>query len=147
MTGWRIGWMVLPDDILRRTQILQQNLFIAAPTLSQVAATAALGERAYAEAQKAHYAQNRPLLVEGLRRLGFGVDDSDGAFYAYADASRFTNDSLGFCRTMLEQGGVAANPGIDFDRTNGHRYIRFSYAGSRDTMEKALDRLASFLRR
>jgi len=147
MTGWRIGWMVLPEDILRRTQILQQNLFIAAPTLSQVAATAALGERDYAEAQKAHYAQNRPLLTEGLRGLGFGVDEGDGAFYAYADASRFTNDSLRFCRTMLEEGGVAASPGVDFDRTNGHRYIRFSYAGSRETIEKALDKLGAFLKR
>ena len=74
MTGWRIGWMVLPEDVLRRTQILQQNLFIAAPTLSQVAATAALGERDYSEEQKAHYAANRPLLTQGLRALGFGVD-------------------------------------------------------------------------
>lgn len=147
MTGWRIGWMVLPDDILRRTQILQQNLFIAAPTLSQVAATAALGERAYSDAQKDHYALNRPLLTAGLRSLGFGVDESDGAFYAYADASRFTNDSLDFCKRMLMEAGVAASPGVDFDRVNGGRFMRFSYAGSRQTMEKALDRLARFLPR
>jgi aspartate/methionine/tyrosine aminotransferase len=147
MTGWRIGWMVLPDDMLRRTQILQQNLFIAAPTLSQVAATAALAERDYSEAQKANYAVNRPLLNGGLRALGFGVDEADGAFYAYADASRFTNDSLSFCRKMLEEAGVAASPGVDFDRVNGGRYIRFSYAGSRQTMEKALDRLHGYLRR
>lgn len=147
MTGWRIGWMVLPDDILRRTQILQQNLFIAAPTLSQVAATAALGERAYSDAQKDHYAQNMPLLTAGLRSLGFGVDESDGAFYAYADASRFTNDSLDFCKRMLMEAGVAASPGVDFDRVNGGRFMRFSYAGSRQTMEKALDRLARFLPR
>lgn len=145
MTGWRIGWMVLPDDILRRTQILQQNLFIAAPTLSQVAATAALGERDYAEAQKAHYAANRPLLTEGLRALGFGVDEGDGAFYAYADASRFTNDSLAFCKRMLAEAGVAASPGVDFDRVNGGRYVRFSYAGSRETVDKALERLRQFL--
>ncbi|MEO9229750.1 MAG: aminotransferase class I/II-fold pyridoxal phosphate-dependent enzyme [Devosia sp.] len=147
MTGWRIGWMVLPEDVLRRTQILQQNLFIAAPTLSQVAATAALGERDYSEAQKAHYAANRPRLTEGLRALGFGVDEGAGAFYAYADASRFTNDSLGFCRRMLAEAGVAASPGVDFDRVNGGRFVRFSYAGSRQTMEKALDRIASFLQR
>jgi aspartate/methionine/tyrosine aminotransferase len=146
MTGWRIGWMVLPDDILRRTQILQQNLFIAAPTLSQVAALAALGERDYSEAQKAHYAANRPLLTEGLRALGFGVDEGDGAFYAYADASRFTNDSLAFCKRMLNEAGVAASPGVDFDRVNGGRFVRFSYAGSRETMEKALQRLAPFLK-
>jgi aspartate/methionine/tyrosine aminotransferase len=147
MTGWRIGWMVLPDDILRRTQVLQQNLFIAAPTLSQVAATAALGERDYSDAQKALYAANRPMLTEGLRSLGFGVDEGDGAFYAYADASRFTNDALAFCRRMLAEAGVAASPGVDFDRINGNRFVRFSYAGSRQTMEKALDRLKVFLPR
>ena len=145
MTGWRIGWMVLPDDILRRTQILQQNLFIAAPTLSQVAATVALGERDYAEAQKAHYAANRPLLTDGLRALGFGVDMGDGAFYAYADASRFTNDSLAFCKRLLVEAGVAASPGVDFDRVNGGRYLRFSYAGSRETVDKALERMRRFL--
>ena len=147
MTGWRIGWMVLPDDILRRTQMLQQNLFIAAPTLSQIAATVALGERDYAEEQKAHYAENRPLLSGGLRSLGFAVDESDGAFYAYADVGGFTNDSLSFCKELLEVAGVAATPGIDFDRVNGHRFVRFSYAGSKPTMEKALDRIAGFLRR
>ena len=147
MTGWRIGWMVLPEDVLRRTQILQQNLFIAAPTLSQVAATAALGERDYSEEQKAHYAANRPLLTQGLRALGFGVDEGDGAFYAYADASRFTNDALAFCKRMLDEAGVAASPGVDFDRVNGTRFVRFSYAGSRQTMEKALDRMSGFLKR
>jgi aspartate/methionine/tyrosine aminotransferase len=146
MTGWRIGWMVMPEDLLRRTQMLQQNLFISAPTLSQVAAIAALGERDYYEDQKAHYAQNRLLLGQGLRDLGFGIGDGDGAFYAYADASRFTNDSLGFCRTLLQEAGVAATPGIDFDRTNGSRFVRFSYAGSRRTIELALERMAGFLR-
>jgi aspartate/methionine/tyrosine aminotransferase len=147
MTGWRIGWMVLPEEVLERAEMLQQNLFIAAPTLSQVAATAALGERDYYEAQKAHYAANRPLIANGLRDLGFGVEEVDGAFYAYADASRFTNDSLSFCKQMLQTAGVAATPGIDFDRVNGHRFVRFSYAGSRATIETALDRMAGFLRR
>ena len=146
MTGWRIGWMVVPDDLLRRTQMLQQNLFISAPALSQVAAIAALNERDYCEAQKAHYAANRLVLGQGLRDLGFGVGDGDGAFYAYADAGRFTNDSLGFCRTLLQEAGVAATPGVDFDRTNGSRFVRFSYAGSRETLEQALDRMAAFLR-
>jgi aspartate/methionine/tyrosine aminotransferase len=147
MTGWRIGWMVLPDDILRRTQILQQNLFIAAPTLSQIAATAALGEREYSEEQKAHYAANRPLLSGGLRSLGMPVDESDGAFYAYADIGRFTNDSLAFSKELLEVAGVATTPGIDFDRANGHHFVRFSYAGSRETMEKAMERMGRFLAR
>jgi aspartate/methionine/tyrosine aminotransferase len=147
MTGWRIGWMVVPDDLLRRTQILQQNLFISAPTLSQVAAIAALGERDYYEEQKAHYAENRLVLGRGLRTLGLDVADGDGAFYAYADVGRFTNDSLSFCKELLQEAGVASTPGVDFDRTNGSRFVRFSYAGSRQTIEQALERMAGFLRR
>ena len=131
MTGWRIGWMVLPDDLLRRTQILQQNLFIAAPTLSQVAAMAALGERDYSEAQKAHYADNRPLLTDGLRALGFAVDDGDGAFYAYADASRFTNDSLSFCMECCRGGRCAPARGSISTASMAQRFVRFSYAGSK----------------
>jgi aspartate/methionine/tyrosine aminotransferase len=147
MTGWRIGWMVVPDDLLRRAEILQQNLFIAAPTLSQVAAIAALADRAYCEVQKAHYAENRVLLRDGLRELGFAVDDGDGAFYAYADASRFTNDSLSFSKELLQVAGVATTPGIDFDRVNGHRFVRISYAGSKATVEEALRRMNGFLQR
>lgn len=147
MTGWRIGWMLVPDELLRRTQMLQQNLFISAPTLSQVAAIAALGERDYYEAQKAHYAENRLVLGRGLRALGLDMADGDGAFYAYADVGRFTNDSLSFCRTLLSEAGVAATPGVDFDRANGSRFVRFSYAGSRETIEQALERMAGFLRR
>ncbi len=146
MTGWRIGWMVLPDDVLRRAQILQQNLFISAPTLSQVAAKVALGERPYYEAQKAHYAANRQVLGDGLRAIGLGVRDGDGAFYAYADVGRFTNDSLAFCKRLLDVAGVAATPGVDFDRANGNRFVRFSYAGSRETVDEALARLARFVR-
>jgi aspartate/methionine/tyrosine aminotransferase len=147
MTGWRIGWMVVPDDVLRRTQMLQQNLFISAPTLSQLAAIAALDERHYYEEQKAHYAQNRLVLGQGLRALGLDVADGDGAFYAYANVGRFTNDSLSFCKQLLQEAGVAATPGVDFDRTNGSRFVRFSYAGSRATIEQALERMAGFLRR
>jgi aspartate/methionine/tyrosine aminotransferase len=147
MTGWRIGWMVVPDDMLRRTQMLQQNLFISAPTLSQVAAIAALGERDYYEEQKAHYAGNRMVLGQGLRALGLDLADGDGAFYAYADVSRFTNDTLGFCKELLQEAGVAATPGVDFDRTNGSRFVRFSYAGSRRTIDEALERLGRFLSR
>lgn len=147
MTGYRIGWMVLPDDLLRRTQILQQNLFISAPTLSQIAARVALGERDYYEEQKAHYAETRRLLTAGLRNIGFGVNEGDGAFYAYADVSRFTNNSLSWCRELLQVAGVAATPGVDFDRTNGSRFVRFSHAGSLETMEQALERMARFVGR
>jgi aspartate/methionine/tyrosine aminotransferase len=146
MTGWRIGWLVLPSDLLRRAEMLQQNLFISAPTLSQVAATVALGERDYAEEQKAAYAVNRHILNAGLAELGFGdVRESDGAFYAFVDVSKFTNDSMTFCKEMLEASGVAATPGIDFDRVNGHRFVRFSYAGSKATIEEALERMRRFL--
>jgi aspartate/methionine/tyrosine aminotransferase len=146
MTGWRIGWMVLPADLLRRTVMLQQNLFISAPTLSQVAARAALAEIDYAEAQKARYAANRGILSRGLAALGFGaVAPADGAFYAYADATPFTNDSMSFCKQLLEVAGVACAPGADFDRTNGNRYVRFSYAGAQATIEAALERMARFI--
>lgn len=147
MTGWRIGWMVLPDELVRRAEILQQNLFISAPTLSQIAATVALGERDYAEEQKAGYAANRGLLNDGLHALGFDIGAaSDGAFYAYAGISDFSNDSMSFCETLLDQAGVAATPGIDFDRAGGNRYVRFSYAGRRETIEQALERMAAFLK-
>ena len=147
MTGWRVGWMVLPEDVRARIGMLQQNMFISAPTLSQTAAMVALGERDYAEAQKAQYAQNRHALAEGLAQFGLAsANEGDGAFYAYVDFSRYTNDSLGFCIEMLEQAGVAATPGIDFDRHEGNRYVRFSYAGTRATIDEALNRIEGFLR-
>lgn len=147
MTGWRIGWMVMPGDLIRRTEILQQNLFISAPTLSQIAATVALGERDYAEEQKAGYAQNRLLLADGLLNLGFEIGPpAEGAFYAYAGLGRFSNDAMAFCQRMLDEAGVAATPGIDFDRTSGNRFVRFSYAGTQATIEDALERMASWLK-
>ena len=147
MTGYRVGWMVVPDALMAKTLMLQQNLFISAPAISQVAAQVALGERDHAEGQKVLYARNRTLLNEGLRTLGFGeVREPDGAFYSFVEVSRFTNDSLAFCYELLEGAGVAAAPGRDFDRTNGHRYLRFCYAGATETIERALERLAGFLK-
>ena len=147
MTGWRIGWMVLPERLTRRTNILQQNLFIAAPTLSQIAGREALGERDYSEEQKAQYAVNRHVLAEGLAQFGLATaSEGDGAFYAYVDFSRFTNDSLSFCMQMLDEVAVAATPGIDFDRLNGNRFVRFSYAGTRATIDEGLNRIGDFLR-
>jgi aspartate/methionine/tyrosine aminotransferase len=147
MTGWRIGWMVMPPSLVRRAEILQQNLFISAPTLSQIAATAALGERDYSEVQKASYAGNRAMLGAGLRELGFDLPaPGDGAFYAYAGISRFSNNALEFCESMLERAGVATAPGVDFDRVEGRGYIRFSYAGTRASIEEGLERLRVFLR-
>jgi aspartate/methionine/tyrosine aminotransferase len=147
MTGWRIGWMVLPEPLVRRAEILQQNLFISAPTLSQIAATVALGERDYAEEQKAGYAASRLRLDAGLRELGFDVGSpSDGAFYAYVGISRFSNDAVAFCSRMLEKAGVAMTPGVDFDRVSGQGYVRLSYAGSADTITRALERMSELLR-
>jgi aspartate/methionine/tyrosine aminotransferase len=146
MTGWRIGWMVQPEELIRRAEILQQNLFISAPTLSQIAATAALDERDYSEEQKASYAVNRLLLSDGLRSLGFEIGEpTAGAFYAYAGIGRFSNDAMDFCQRLLEEAGVAATPGVDFDRTNGNRFVRFSYAGTKETMERALERMKVWL--
>ncbi len=147
MTGWRIGWMVLPEPLVRRGEILQQNLFISAPTLSQIAASAALGERDYAEEQKEGYATSRLRLDAGLRELGFDVGGpSDGAFYAYVGISRFSNDAMAFCARMLEEAGVAMTPGVDFDRVNGQGYVRLSYAGSAATIDLALERMGALLR-
>lgn len=147
MTGYRIGWMVLPEALLNRTSMLQQNLFISAPTLSQIGARVALGERAYSEEQKAQYAVNRHVLAEGLAQFGLAsANEGDGAFYAYVDFSRYTNDSLAFCKQLLDEAAVAATPGIDFDRLNGRRFVRFSYAGTRATIDEALGRLEGFLK-
>jgi len=146
MTGWRVGWMVLPDDLVRRAEMLQQNFFISAPTLSQIGAQVALGERDYSEEQKARYAENRLALGKGLTELGLDIGHpSEGAFYAYADVGRFTNDSLAFSKELLATAAVAATPGVDFDRVNGNRFLRFSYAGSRQTVEEALERMRGFL--
>ncbi len=147
MTGWRIGWTVLPPELMQRTMMLQQNLFISAPTLSQVAAEVALGEREYAEDQKTLYRANRQALAQGLAQFGLeAASEGDGAFYAYMDFSRYTNDSLAFCKELLDEVGVAATPGIDFDRVNGHRFVRFSYAGTRATIDEGLNRIGTFLR-
>ncbi|MCD7061111.1 pyridoxal phosphate-dependent aminotransferase [Pelagibacterium xiamenense] len=146
MTGWRIGWLVLPEDLVRQVEMMAQSLFISASSVSQVAALAALEERAYYDGRRDGYAENRLLLARGLERLGFlGAGPSNGAFYAYVDASPFTNDTMDFCIRMLEEAGVAATPGADFDRTDGHNYVRFSYAGTCETINEALGRMERFL--
>jgi len=148
MTGWRLGWMVLPKDLVRRTEIIAQNMFISAPSLSQIAGEVALGCRDYYDVQKAQYTSNGALFSRALTEMGFGsVQQSDGAFYAYADISEFSNDSVEFCQKLLERGDVAATPGIDFDRVNGHRFVRFSYAGSKEMIEDAIEKMAGFLSR
>ncbi|MCK7611190.1 pyridoxal phosphate-dependent aminotransferase [Roseibium sediminicola] len=146
MTGWRIGWMVLPEQLVRPTERIAQSLYISPPELSQIAATAALGAVQELEAVKAVYAANRDLLVSGLPKVGLDkLLPVDGAFYIYADISRFSSDSLAFARQMLQQAGVAATPGVDFDPVHGHDFLRFSFAGAHDDMKEALERLSGFL--
>src|SRR6266571_4201605 len=129
MTGWRVGWMVVPEPLVRPVERLQQNLAISVPTLSQVAAEAAFEGRAEMEAVKHGYEENRRILIEGLPQAGLNKFlPADGAFYLYADVSEFTSDSFEFAKQMLEQAHVAATPGIDFDPVHGRRFIRFCYA-------------------
>ncbi|MFN3252230.1 pyridoxal phosphate-dependent aminotransferase [Roseibium album] len=148
MTGWRIGWMVLPDQLVRPAERLAQNLYISAPEMSQLAATAALGSVQELEVVKAGYVANRELLLEGLPAIGFDqLLPVDGAFYIYADISRFSDDSLRFARQMLHDAGVAATPGVDFDPVHGHKFLRFSFAGAHENMKEALVRMSKFLSR
>lgn len=146
MTGWRIGWMVMPEEIVRPIERLQQNFYISPPELSQRAAVHAFDVSSELDAIKSRYAQNRLLLAERLPQLGFRLAaPMDGAFYAYCDVSAFTNDSMEFARQMLAQTHVAATPGVDFDPGEGHRYMRFSYAGRHEDMAMALDRIGAWL--
>ena len=142
MTGWRLGWMVVPTDLLRPVECLAQNLFISAPTLSQWAALAAFEAYDELDANVARYAENRGVLLRGLETAGFDAfAPADGAFYLYADISRFAVDSQDFCRRMLADTGVAATPGIDFDAREGQNFVRFSYAGLTADMIEAVKRL------
>src|SRR5690242_12217088 len=148
MTGWRIGWMVVPDNLVRSVERLQQSLAISVPTLSQIAAQAAFDGRAEMEAVKHGYEDNRRILSEGLPRAGLEKFlPVDGAFYLYADVSRFSNDSAAFAGEMLEQAHVAATPGVDFDPLYGKNYVRFCYAGSADEMREAVSRIGQWLSR
>jgi len=147
MTGWRIGWMVVPDVLVRPIERLQGNLAISVPTLSQVAAEAAFDGRQEMEAVKHGYEENRRILTEGLPKAGLDKFlPVDGAFYLYADISRFSDDSLDFAKRMLNEASVAATPGIDFDPVDGKHFLRFCYAGSAAEMHAAVERIAKWLR-
>jgi aspartate/methionine/tyrosine aminotransferase len=146
MTGWRVGWMVLPEALVRPVERLQGNLAISVPTLSQIAAQAAFDGRAEVEAVKHIYEANRLALLAGLPAAGLGrILPVDGAFYLYADVSRFSSDSFAFAKQMLEDAHVAATPGVDFDPINGNRFVRFCYAGSTADMHEAVARIANWL--
>jgi len=148
MTGWRVGWMVVPESLVRAVERLQGNLAISVPLLSQVAAQAAFDGRPEMEAVKHSYEENRRILVEGLPKAGLDKFlPVDGAFYLYADISRFSGDSLEFAKRMLDEAGVAATPGIDFDPVNGHNFLRFCYAGSAAEMREAVEKIGAWLKR
>lgn len=145
MTGWRVGWMALPADLVRPVECLAQNLVISAPYLSQVAAEAAFECAAELEANVARYRRARETLVAALPGAGFPrFAAADGAFYIYADIGDRTNDSLGFCRRLLHEVGIAASAGVDFDRTRGHRTMRLSYCGPESDMIEAARRLVEW---
>jgi len=147
MTGWRLGWMVVPDNMVRAIECLAQNLFISAPTLSQFGGVAAFDCREELDANVAHYARNREMLLNELPLAGFDkLAPSDGAFYIYADVAHLTNDAQEFCKTILAKTGVATTPGVDFDGARGNHFMRFSYAGSFEHMVEAANRLKAFLK-
>jgi aspartate/methionine/tyrosine aminotransferase len=148
MTGWRVGWMVLPEDLIRPVERIAQNLFISAPGVSQVAALAAFEAEDELRGHLARYAANRALLLEAFPRAGIAtLAPAEGAFYLYADIGHLTNDSAAFCRRMLDEVAVAATPGVDFDRTRGHRTVRFSFCGATEDMAEAAERLRLWLGR
>ncbi|HBU97644.1 pyridoxal phosphate-dependent aminotransferase [Thalassospira lucentensis] len=147
MTGWRLGWAIVPPDLMRAVECLQQNLFISAPALSQIAAVAAFDCEDELQANIAAYARNREILLDGLPKAGFTkFAPADGAFYLYADVRELTNDSEAFCKRMLDETGVATTPGTDFDRMRGKGYVRFSFAHSEETMIGAVKALQDWKR-
>lgn len=147
MTGWRVGWMVVPSSLVRAVERLQQNLAISVPTLSQIAAEAAFDGHAELEAVRHGYEENRRILLEGLPRVGLdSFLPADGAFYLYADVSRYSNDSFEFATRMLEEAGVATTPGIDFDPLRGRNFLRLCYAGAREEMREAVERIGVWLK-
>ncbi|AYE86530.1 pyridoxal phosphate-dependent aminotransferase [Sulfitobacter sp. D7] len=146
MTGWRVGWMVVPEDQVRVVERIAQNMFICAPHASQIAALAAMDCDDELQANLAVYRRNRDLMITGLKEAGFtDIAPPDGAFYVYADVSRFTDDSRAFAAEILEKAGVAVTPGLDFDPARGHKTLRFSYARSTADMEEGIARLKAFM--
>ncbi|MGV1917161.1 pyridoxal phosphate-dependent aminotransferase [Rhizobium sp. 22-785-1] len=147
MTGWRIGWMVLPETLIRPVECLAQSMYISAPELSQLAAMAAFTAEEELDIYKESYRTNRDFLMSRLPELGLPLaSPMDGAFYAYVDTSRYSNDSMEFARRMLSEIDVAAAPGLDFDPLEGHRAMRFSYAGSVSDIAEAVGRIAGWLK-
>ena len=146
MTGWRVGWMVVPPDHVRMIERLAQNMFICAPHASQVAALAAMDCGAELEGNLAVYTRNRQLMLDGLPRAGFTrIAPPDGAFYIYADVTDLTSDARGFCAEVLARAGVAITPGLDFDPKRGQGAVRFSYSGATADIVEGLRRLTLYM--
>ena len=147
MTGWRIGWMVVPESHVRRVERLAQNMFICAPHASQIAAVGALESFSEMEENLEVYRINRDLMIKGLFEAGFtNIAPPDGAFYIYADISKFSDDSLEFSKDMLKTAGVAITPGLDFDSERGNKTVRFSYARSSREIKEGIERISQFMR-
>jgi len=148
MTGWRLGWMLVPPDLARSVECLAQNFYISPPALSQLAALPVFGCRAELDGHVARYRTNRDLLTCALREAGLThFAPAEGAFYLYADIASLTRDSADFCRRLLIETGVAVTPGLDFDPIDGGGWVRFSFAGSTDDVAEAARRLKDWLRR
>jgi aspartate/methionine/tyrosine aminotransferase len=146
MTGWRLGWMILPQDMAAPMERVAQNLYISSNVVSQRAALAAFDCGEELEGNVELYRRNRDILLDALPRAGITeMAPADGAFYIFANVSRFTNDSMDFCARLLAETGVAVTPGIDFDTEEGHAYVRISFAGETETVRDAADRLVSWL--
>ena len=150
MTGWRIGWMLVPDRLRRAVDVLTGNFTICPPVLAQRACLAAFDDASYAEldGHVTRYADNRRILLDGLPKLGITeLAPADGAFYVYADVGHLTDDTMAFCHDVLARTGVAMAPGIDFDTVDGPHFVRMSFAGSGAEIEEALERLSTALDR
>jgi len=145
MTGWRVGWLVLPEDLIRPVERLAQNLFISAPHVSQIVAEAAFDCHDELQANVARYRRSRDHLLRALPEAGFArLAPAEGAFYLFADITDRSNDSAAFCTRMLAEVGIAATPGIDFDHARGNRFLRFSYCGPEADMREAAARLKTW---
>ena len=139
MPAWRLGWLVSPEDGASRTGAYAGNLFLTPPSLSQHAGLVAMDSRDELEGHVAVYRRNRELMLDAMPRLGLDrIAPPDGAFYIYADVSRYTQDSMAFCLDLLEDTGIATAPGVDFDPVDGHHYMRFSFALSTPEIEEAI---------
>lgn len=148
MTGWRVGWMVVPDDHIRQVERLAQNMFICSPHASQLAALAAMDAQDELQQNLSVYRKNRALMMEVLPKIGFDkFAPPDGAFYVYVDVSDYTQDSLAFSKQILEEAGVAVTPGLDFDQNRGSGTLRLSYARSTDDIQEGLARLEKFMKK